>query len=358
MDKYQSLRLHKKLLVLCFIIQYSIAYCQDTATQTTAKQGWTTDLNVGLDFLSNLLINPAIGGGESRLGFGASFGLNTVYNNARFSWSNALHVQYAMQKNGNGYLEDQPDKKIPFQKNIDNIWMNSIISQRTSYFSKFYYSADIFFSSQLTETYEDNYLSDVTGRGHPLSKFLSPAVLQFALGMDYRPNDYWSLFASPATHKSIIVMDDQIANDFALSDQGDFLGSIHGNPYEQLEDGRIKFENYDNQLGASIRIRYRNQISKRFFWNTNVLLFSNYQRDPDHIDVNVRNEIEVTIYKGLRLSLLSLLNYDHDVFVQITDTNQPNGTNGVGRRVSYMQQLVMRYSYTFDQKKEQNTIKK
>lgn len=335
-------------LLIIFSLTSLVIHAQDQVP-TEKKQGWTTKLDVGLDLVSNLLINPSVGGGESRLGAGASLGLNTIYNDGNFSWTNALNMQFGVQKIGTGYLEDFPDKKVPFQKNIDNIWYNSKIAQRTSYFSKFYYTTDLFFSSQLTKTYEDNFLSDVTGRGHPISQFLSPGIFQASLGMDYRPNDYWSIFLSPASYKVTIVLDDQIADDFATDESGEFLGSIHGNPYEELDNGDIRFENYDNQFGGSLRVSYQNQFSNRLSISSNLLLFSNYNRDPDHIDVNWRNMIDVTIFKGLKLSLLSLVNYDHDIFVEITDYDEIDGVKGFGRRVSYTQQVLLKYSFEFDQ---------
>jgi len=46
--------------------------------------------------------------------------------------------------------------------------------------------------------------------------------------------------------------------------------------------------------------------------------------------------------------LLSLLTYDHDILVQITDNNSLDGISGLGRRVSYTQQLLLKYSLILD----------
>ena len=338
---------------MLFILQQQFSTGQVDQVPTT-QQGWTTELGVGLDFFSNLLINPVVGGGESRLGFGANFDFNATLHQGRFSWYNFLAVDYSVQKAGNGFLESNPDKKVPFQKNIDNLWFNSRAELRTSYFSKFYYAADLFFSSQLTTTYEDNFLSDVSNTGQAVSKFLSPAITQISLGMTYKPNDLWSIFGSPLSYKNLIILDDQIADDFALNGDGDLLGSIHGNPLEIDENGDIQFENFDNQFGAAVRVTYNNQLSSRFGVSSNLLLFSNYFKDPDHIDVNFRNQLDLTIVKGLKLSLLSLLTYDHDVLVQITDNSKPGGVDGLGRRVSYSQQLFLKYTFTFG--KNENTL--
>jgi len=347
------MKLGYKTSVLMLLLIHLGLNGQNQATQTRTsqdevKQGWVNELHIGVDFLSNLLINPTVGGGNNNLGFGASFELNNVYNSGRFSWENSLNLQYGIQKSGSGVLEDNPSKKVPFQKNIDNIWLNSKMALRTSYFSKFYFTTDLFFSSQLTPTYEDNYLSDVTGTGAPIAKFLSPGLLQFAVGMDYRANDYFSIFFSPLSYRVTIVNDENIADDIALDSEGDFLGTIHGNPFEINQDDSITLKKYDNQLGATMRMVYNNQVSERLALSSNLLLFSNYVRSPDHIDVNWRNTIDFTLFKNLKLSLLSLLSYDHDVLVQITDNDTPGGLNGLGRRVSYTQQLVVKYTFTFE----------
>ena len=59
--------------------------------QDEITQGWTNEVAIGVDFLSNLLINPTVGGGTNRLGFGASFELINQYNYGRFSLS-LIHI--------------------------------------------------------------------------------------------------------------------------------------------------------------------------------------------------------------------------------------------------------------------------
>lgn len=319
--------------------------------QIDIKQGWTTQFDLGLNFLGNLLINPPQGGGENRFGIGASFNVFNEYNHGKFRWKNELNLAFALQKVSSGFLEEYPDEKVPFTKNIDNLRINSRISHRHSYFSKFYYALDLFFTSQITSTFKENFTRDVQNLGQPISQFLSPGLFQGSLGVDYQPNNFWSIFLSPAAYKTIIVLNDDIADDFVFDDQQGFIGSVHGNEVIELPDGSFNFKNFDHQVGAALRVTYRNEISKRIALDSNLLMFSNYLEDPDHIDLNWRNEISLTIFKGLQLSLLSLANYDHDIFVTVTDNDQPRGDGGLGRRVSLSQQILIKYSYNFDSTK-------
>ena len=332
------------------VMGMSWGFAQDWHKEQT-EQGWSTNIAIGADVISNLLLNPVTGSGENRIGFGAALGIDTQYNNGKFGWSIDADAEFGVQKTGSGKLEEYPDERVPFEKNIDRLRLLTRAALQTSYFSKFYYSSELFFSSQMSPTYEENYISDVTKRGIPLSEFLSPAVLQVALGMEYRPNDYWSVFLSPFSYKNNIVLNDDIADDLAVNNDGNVLGSIHGNPLEVLDDGTIIYNNFKNQFGATFRLIYDNAMfHDRLRVNTNLSFFADYLDQVDHIDVNWRNEIGLVIFKDFQLSLLGILTYDHDILVQITDADSPKGVNGFGRRVSYTQQLSLKYSFTLDPK--------
>lgn len=323
-------------------------------TENKTPQGWTTELSLGLDFLSNLVLNPAVGGGKSQLGATGALGLQMDFRESRFHWTGTLNLNYGIQKSGNGLIpvENQPGLYVrtPFQKNIDNIWLNSRVSMRTSYFSHFYYAGDFFFTSQLTPTYNGNFLSDVNQAGYPIAKFLAPGTLQLAPGIDYKPNNFLSFFLTPASLKLVMVLDENIADDVVTDNAGNVRGTVHGNPFT-LQSGSTtiveSFEKTDLQVGATFRAIYENQLTEKLSLSSNLLLFSDYLDQPDHIDLNFRNEINYTIIKGLSLSLLSFVTYDHDVFVQKTDNNVPGGLGAFTRSVSYTQQLLLKYKYVF-----------
>ncbi len=367
--------IRKTSIVLCLIVlfianytsaqrrtpskeNYTITINPVYKQKSTAKQGWSTNAEFGFSFLSNFLINPPKGGGDNRLSFGGVFNLFNTYNNGKFGWKNEINLAYGVQKVGSGYLEEFPDEKIPFTKNIDNFRYYSKIVHRHSYFSNFYYTLDVFFSSQLTPTFEDNSIRDVQKRGQPIADFLSPALFQASLGVDYQPTKSWSIFLSPAAYKTIIVLNDDIANDFIFDEEQGFLGSVHGNRYRELPDGTLVFENFDHQIGGALRVTHKTQGTKRISINSNLLLFSNYQRNPSRIDVNWRNEVNLRVFKGLQLSLLSLLSYDHDTFVTVSNKKKADGTQVLGRRVSSAQQISLKYRWTFDNTKPKNKTKK
>ena len=361
-------------LIIFFAISHSFAQQQDQQlperqNPLDVQQGWTSEISLGLDFMSNLVINPAVGAGGSRLGVNGSLDFNFEYQDGPLSWYGIISLNYGIQKNGTGVVAvidtmmvdtgmgmGMPDPelqldttyvKVPFQKNIDNIWINTRAALRTSYFSSFYYTADLFFNSQFTRTYEGNYLSDFNRRGYPVARFLAPGTLQFSVGMDYKPNDYVTFFLSPASLKAILVLDDNIADDVVRDRDDNVKGTVHGNPFTLDDMGNVIAKNTDLQVGAVFRMTYDNEITPTIALSSNLMLFSDYLNSPDHIDVNWRNELNITIFKGLKFSLLSFLNYDHDIFVQKTDNSRVGGVGDFTRSVSYTQQFLLKYTYAF-----------
>ena len=190
--------------------------------------------------------------------------------------------------------------------------------------------------SQLTPTYNGtadypgNFLSDISGNGTAVlqSKLFSPAGITLSVGIDYKLSDKLSIYFSPIGGKWIIVADDGIA---ALN--------VHGNP---------PGENVFSALGALARMNYSNKfLEDRLVYTSGLALFSNYKLEPQNIDVDWVNEIGFNIFKGLQAAVTLNVFYDHDIKVQITDYNAPNGINGTGRRASVTEQFLLKYNVTF-----------
>jgi hypothetical protein len=221
----------------------------------------------------------------------------------------------------------------------------SAIGYKVSETSKFSYAVDFNFISQVTPTFQGP--NDYPGlfltrvqNASLLSQFFSPAIINLSLGIGYKPNDKFSFFYSPLGAKWVVVNDNAIAA----------LG-VHGNPVTKNAGGVItSFENVDAQLGSVIRATYANKFLKdRMTLTSNLLLYSNYLKNPQNVDVNFNNELGFAIFKGLQLSLLTNFFYDDDMRMQITDYSFPNGIKpgDGGPRLSITEQLLLKYAVTF-----------
>ena len=126
-----------------------------------------------------------------------------------------------------------------------------------------------------------------------ISELLSPAYLQFSLGMDYKPNDQFSLYISPLTSKHTIVADDSLSNAGAYGvDPGDKMRS---------------------EFGASLKSVYKKEnIIKGVDFFTRLDLFSNLVDNPDHIDVDWEGRLNMKINDYLTAVFTLQLLYDHD----------------------------------------------
>ncbi|MGB3547925.1 MAG: DUF3078 domain-containing protein [Saprospiraceae bacterium] len=320
----------------------------EETTPEPPKIGWERGLGLGFDFAQLLQINPKQGAGQNRIGFGGA--ANFFANNRQelSLWENTAAWQFGLQRLGSGVIAQGPDSdKIPFQKAIDEFRFNSKYGYKMAPNSKWYYAANATFISQITPTYQfpdvypGNFVSDFIDSGNtPIAKFLAPATATASIGVDYKPSDNLSIYFSPLGAKFIIVANDSIA-----------ARGIHGNPVEGERNEFGFFPTYDkvdSQFGALARIGYADKFADdKAAFTSNIILYSNYLRNPQNVDVDWTNSLGYEIFKNFQLNLLVNVFYDDDVNVQITDNDFPNGINGMGKRVSITQQLLLNYSLVF-----------
>jgi len=340
-------------ILLFFLCSTSMIINAQSRPDFEEEGGWNTIINAGLDLSSLFQINPKVGAGQSQIGFGGAFSLQSTYVQTRLSWNNAVSLNYGVQKSGFGSVGGI---KAPLQKSIDQFRLSSKLGYKASLLypkANFLYTLDFSFVSQFTKTYPGNFLNEPdpslvnNGATTPISRFLSPATSTFSLGIDYQPTDQLSIFYAPASFKAVIVTDDLIADSLVIIDNNPALCSgrgLHGNPID-CDDGTVK--NADLQLGSLLKITYNDQFSdSRVFLKSQLSLYSNYLNQPGKIDVDWVNELGITIVSGLQLSLWSNLFYDYDVPVQKTD-NLRIEEGRLIKGVSFAQQILLKYSKEF-----------
>ena len=276
---------------------------------------WTIGAGFGLDLSGLGIKNPKVGGGTGRFGIG---GLGSVTANRKGEhsfWNNQFTLQLATQRQGRTSLS-QPSG---FQKNLDVLRLASTYGYKIIS-DQWFVSADLLAQTQLLKTYKSNYLKPVTLDGKTdivVSKFLSPALIQFSPGITYKPNGHLTFQYSPVAVRYIYVADDSLA----------YL-DIHGNDVTRDGNGVItSFKNYFLGLGSELVGRYENKYYKdRLSVNSSLRLFSNYLKDPSSIDVLFANNFSIQLFKGLSLDLLGEVFYDQDVKMNL-DSND-NGIYG------------------------------
>ena len=239
----------------------------------TWKTGGVFNLNFGQGSQSNW----AAGGDDFSLSIASYLGFYAFYKKDRYSWDNTLDLNYGLVNTTSQGT----------RKNDDRIDLLSKLGYSLT--PKLDLAGLVNFHSQFSKGY--NYNSD--GSKDLLSNFLSPGYLLFSLGLDYKPAKGLSIFVSPITSRWTFVTND------SLSAKGAY--------------GVIPGKKVKNEIGAFASITYITNLSKTITYNGRLDLFSNYEHNPQNVDVSMNNMFTAKVSKILTASLGLDLIYDDDV---------------------------------------------
>ncbi len=292
-----------------------VVMCQMTYAQNDTI--WRTGGLLSVNFNQVSLSNWA-GGGENSLALNGLANLFAKYKKGKVAWDNNLDLGYGIVKQG--------EEKI--RKNDDRLEFNSKLGY-DAYKAKFYYTVLANFRSQFAPGY--NYPR--TDSSRYISKFAAPAYALLALGIDYKPKDYFSCFLSPLTARWVLVGDDSLANAGAFG----------------VDSGK----NVKQELGAYLNTRFQKDIMKNVNFMTKLDLFSNYMKDPQNIDVNWELLLTVKVNKYITASIGTQLIYDDEtkilLFKDNNGTKTPvlndDGSQKTGPRTQFRQVFGIGFAY-------------
>jgi hypothetical protein len=266
--------MRKSILVLLVMV-FSVSNLIAQEEADTVKH-WKKGGDISLTFSQVTLTNWAAGGKSSMAG---TFLFNTFANfkKNKSVWDNGLTLGYGLTKQGSENLV----------KTEDRVYLISKYGYSAG--KSWYYSGLLDLKTQMTTGYQDPPANTVR-----LSEFFAPAYLLMSLGMDYKPNDNFTMYISPVTSKMTIVMDE------VFSDAGAY----------GVEPG----ENIKSEYGASFKSVYKkSNIIKNVDFFTRLDLFSNLVENPDHIDVDWETRINMKVNSYLSAVVALNMLYDHDI---------------------------------------------
>ena len=245
---------------------------EEDTTQKIWRKGGLYSINLSQGSLNNW----AAGGDDFSLSVNSLLSLFAFYKKEKHSWDNTFDFNF-------GYVRTT---SLGSRKNDDRV---DLLSKYGYAVSSDWNVATLFnFRSQLLKGYsykgDDRKLS---------SNFLSPAYVLLSLGMDYKPNQNFSVFISPATARWIIVKDDTLA-----------AKGLYG-----VDPGK----NSIMEFGAFLTANYLKDISPTVAYKGRVDLFSNYRHNPEKIDLFMTNIFSVKLSKILSASWNLDFIYDDDV---------------------------------------------
>jgi len=280
--------------------------------ETDTLQGWKTGGVFAVNLAQTSLTNWA-SGGQNSLAVNGIFSVFADLVKGKSRWDNSLGMGYGLIKQG---------KATGYRKTDDKIELSSKYGREA--FKDFYYAALLSFRTQIAPGYD--YPGDTSKV--IISDLFAPAYLLLAIGLDYKPNQYFSSFISPLTAKYTIV-----SNRF-LSDQGAF--------------GVTPGKNLRSEVGGYLRVIYsKNDFTSEFLKNisftSKIDLFSNYSDHPQNVDVNWETLIAMKVNKYISVSFNTQLIYDDNIKIMY-DVNDPSKK---GSRTQFKEILGVGFSYKF-----------
>ncbi|MCR9173886.1 MAG: DUF3078 domain-containing protein [bacterium] len=298
----------------------------DTTTQDDAPR-WLLKSIYGVNGTNSSFVNWNAGGRNniSLLGFVSA---TAVYDNPTFDWDNSLDLALG----GLQYLDGSGEG---LQKTDDRIELSTKLGYRLKKRKNFYLSFVGGFRTQFLDGFN---FPDDSSR---VSTFMAPGYINMALGIDYKPNDNFTLFLSPAAGKFTFVRDQRLAN----------AGSFGVEPAVFDTSGNVitPGSTFRGEFGAYMRMRYNREIAKNIEMKTRLELFSNYLDRPQNIDVNADVLFNFKVNSWFSASANFTLIYDHDILITDADGN-------TGPRTQFKSVLGVGISYTmknFSEKKKE-----
>ncbi len=243
-------------------------------------------------------------GGQNSLVLNSKAVLSANYAKNKSTWKNTLNMAYGTSKQG-----DQDNRKIN-----DIIEINSKYGYKAS--KKWNYSALLTARTQFSDGFE--YPS--TDSSVLVSRAFAPFELILALGMEYNPNKFLSVFISPLNFNSVYVKDTIFSKRYSI-DAG---------------------EHVRNDIGFLIRTSFEKEVVKNLNITSVLDLSGAYERLNGLDDVDVDWEILATynVFKVLAINLNTHLIWDKDVRFD-------DGEGGTEARLQFMEIFGAGITYKF-----------
>ena len=242
----------------------------------TGDKIWKFSGVTGLNAAATSLSNWAAGGNDNING--VIFGrLRLLYHKDKIAWDNNLDLEYGMS-----YI-DQKDDKV--QKSSDRIKFNSKVGYEFA--PKWFAAALLGFNTQFAigRSYEGK-----NDKNPIISKFFAPAYTDVSIGVDWKPNDIFSVYMSPIAGRFTTV-----AVSDAMSEKYRYLND--GKPLELVLKEKYAVWKYDDQdnkdfsmntraeLGFSVKAAMNYSIKDLKVTST-LGLYTPYASDRKKININ------------------------------------------------------------------------
>ncbi len=262
---------------------------------------WNGGTLLQLGFSQLSLTNWASGGFDN-IALNAFVNIYRNYTYQQMFWENRLQIGY-------GFIQSFGDR---YKKSDDKFIFDSKVGYRA--YEKIFASASFNLRTQMSNGF--TYPANADPR--LVSGPLAPAYFSLGVGMDYKPAKPLSLNFSPLTGNLVVVRIPE-------------LRTRYGNKADQA----AKLE-----LGAQMKIEYKDKILKNTNVTTTLNFFSDYLGTPKNIKVYWDLLVDSKINKYFSVNLRTNLIYDDDILIADKEGN-------LAPRLQLKEIFSVGFSYTF-----------
>lgn len=299
----------KKLLLILII---SLTTMSSVLAQTEIKKDttyWKSKYEGLLSFSQTTFTNWA-SGGENNVAGNAYLNIFENYAKKNISWNNYLGLAYGTSKL-------QSFERL--RKTDDKINLTSKFGYKMA--KSWEYAALFDFKSQFSKGYK--YPNDSVY----ISNFFAPANFQLSLGANYKPSAHFSVFISPIGARLTVVNDSVLRN-------------RNGGAFGVTGDSPLLW-----QLGGSVNVMLKKDITKKINWMSKMDIFSDYLKDPLSPVFSWENNLVFKVTKFISFNVMTLMISDPNV-PYINEHGKPEGS-----RLQFRETFGVGISYTFSNHK-------
>jgi hypothetical protein len=238
------------------------------------KQGGMYNFNLSQSSLSNW----AAGGDNFNMAINSYFNYFAYFQKPRQSWDNNVDLNL-------GFVQST---SLGGRKNDDRVDIISKYGYRIDTTGMWYLSGLFNFRSQFFDGY-----SFSGSNPNFTSSFLSPAYIILSAGLDFKPNNTFSVFFSPLTSRTTLVLNTK------LSDLGNY--------------GVPVGKKINRETGLFVTVNYSNTIAPNVTYKGRADFFSNYYEKPENINLYMTNMFTFKINKYFSATYSLDLMYDDKI---------------------------------------------
>lgn len=253
----------------------------------TSSKTWKKGVLYSLNFSQASLSNWSAGGDKFSLSVSSILNTYANYKKGKNSWDNSFEFLFGYINStslGSRKNDDRFDliSKYGYALN-DKLNIAALFNLRSQFFKGYTYEGGV-----------KNFASN----------FMSPGYVLQSFGLDYKPSQAYSLFVSPVTGRWVFVTDP------VLSTRGLY--------------GVKPSENSAFEIGAFANLNFAKEIAPNITFKSRVDLFSNYNRNPQNVDLFMTNLLTVKLSKLFNITWGIDMIYDDDAKLFGPNGNSPS----------------------------------